>query len=105
MRIEAITSNITNEIRKVDSARRNDKVKAKAPAKSDSLSFSKGAQALSDTKANTEVVTAQVNQMPDIRTDRVNDVKQKIESGYYNSEEFTDKLAEKLMSDFGISES
>lgn len=104
MRLESITNNITNEIRKVDSARRNDKVdKTKGTAKSDSSTFSSNAQRLSETKANADIVASRLEVEPEVRAEKVEEVRKKIESGYYNSEEFTDKLADKLMSDFGIS--
>lgn len=104
MRLESIANNVNNEIRKVESARRNDKVdKTKGASKSDSLSFSSNAQRLSETKANADIVASRIEIEPDIRADKVEEVRKKIESGFYNSEEFTDKLADKLISDFGIS--
>lgn len=103
MRIESVTSGLTNEIRKTDAIRRNEKAdKVKPSAKSDSLSFSASAQRLSDTKAAADIVSARLAVEPDVRLDRVETVKQRIKEGYYNSEEFTDKLADKLMSDFGL---
>lgn len=104
MRLESVSQNITNEIRKVDSARRNDKTdKTKSAPKSDSLSFSSNAQRLSETKANADIVASRIEIEPDVRMDKVEEVRKKIENGFYNSEEFTDKLADKLISDFGIS--
>ncbi len=104
MRLESIANNVNNEIRKVESARRNDKVdKTKSTSKSDSLSFSSSAQRLSETKANADIVASRIEIEPDIRADKVEEVRKKIESGFYNSEEFADKLADKLISDFGIS--
>jgi anti-sigma28 factor (negative regulator of flagellin synthesis) len=39
---------------------------------------------------------------PEIRSEKIDEVKRKIESGYYDSEEFIDKLADKLLKDFGV---
>jgi anti-sigma28 factor (negative regulator of flagellin synthesis) len=41
---------------------------------------------------------------PEIRKEKVEEVRNKINQGYYNSPEFVDKLAEKLLTFFGISE-
>lgn len=49
-----------------------------------------------------KAVQAHVQAAPDIRQDRIKDVKSKIESGYYNSDEFKDKLADRLIKDFGF---
>ena len=39
---------------------------------------------------------------PEIRMDKVQEVREKIKSGYYNSSDFADKLAEKMIKDFNI---
>ncbi len=104
MRIDPINSKIASEIKKVENAKKVDRAeKSKAPVKIDSSSFSSKAQRLSDTKADIDIVATQVANEPDIRKDKVEEVRRKIEQGYYNSPEFVDKLAEKLLSVFGIS--
>ena len=103
MRINAITQPLSAELRKIESARKIDKEAktAKAPA-ADRSEFSASAQRLSETKAQFETIAASVAAQPDIRPERVAEVKEKIEKGYYNSEEFIDKLADRLLAEFGI---
>ena len=50
-------------------------------------------------KAEATSVSAHVNALPEVRQDRIAEVKSRIESGYYNSEEFGDKLADRLIND------
>lgn len=105
MRIDPINSKIASEIKKIEKAKKFDKThKAKAPLKPDTTNFSPSAQRLSETKANIDIVSAQLAGEPEIREDRVEDVRNKINQGYYNSPEFVDKLADKLLSFFGISD-
>jgi len=103
MRINNLQTHIANELRKTDSAARKvEAPKAKPVVKADVVGLSDGARKLSSaTQADAAVVTASVASSPDVRMDRVEEVKQRIASGYYNSAEFTDKLAEKLARDFG----
>ena len=102
MRISTVTQPLSAELRRVESAKKDKEVRsAKAPV-ADRSEFSPGAQRLSDTKAQHETIAASVSAQPDVRVDRIAEVKQKIESGYYDSEEFIDKLADKLMKEFGI---
>lgn len=49
-------------------------------------------------------VTQRVNASPEIRQDRISEVQAKIKSGYYDSPEFQDKLADRLMNHFGFGE-
>ena len=57
---------------------------------------------MSASRAQFETIAASVAAQPDIRTDKVAEVKEKIERGFYNSDEFIDKLADKLLTEFGI---
>jgi flagellar biosynthesis anti-sigma factor FlgM len=104
MRINAITQPLSAELRKVESARKTEKdgkgVKTQHPV--DRSEFSANAQRLSDTKAQFETIAASVAAQPDVRTDKVAEVKSKIEQGYYDSAEFIDKLADKLLNEFGM---
>jgi flagellar biosynthesis anti-sigma factor FlgM len=103
MRINAVTQPITSELQKIESVRkaeRENKVSKTLPA--DRSSISSDAQKLSDTKAQFETITSSISAQPEIRTDKVDEVRKKIESGYYNSDEFIDKLADKLLKDFGV---
>jgi negative regulator of flagellin synthesis FlgM len=103
MRINAVTQSITSELQKIDSvkkAERESKVSKTLP--SDRSSISSDAQKLSETKAHFETIASSVAAQPEIRADKVDEVKKKIENGYYNSAEFIDKLADKLLKDFGV---
>lgn len=105
MRLDPISSKIAAEIKKVESARKTkDTERGRAVPKSDTSHISSDAKRLSDTKANTEIVSTQIDNTPDIRQEKIDDVQKKIKSGYYNSPEFIDKFAEKMLSVFGISE-
>jgi flagellar biosynthesis anti-sigma factor FlgM len=75
--------------------------KSSRPAKSDSVSLSRRGQDLSRA-SEAETVRSVVDALPDIRADKVEEARAKVESGYFNTPEFTDKLADKLLKDFGI---
>jgi flagellar biosynthesis anti-sigma factor FlgM len=105
MRIDAIIQPINAELRKVDSAKKTDKdARTKAPT-TDKSDISADAQKLSATNGQFASISASVAAQPDVRTDKVAEVKGKIQSGYYNSDEFIDKLADKLLNEFGITSS
>jgi negative regulator of flagellin synthesis FlgM len=103
MRINAVTQPVTSELQKIESVRkteRESKVSKTLPA--DRSSISSDAQKLSETKAQFETIATSISAQPEIRADKVDEVRKKIESGYYNSDEFIDKLADKLLKDFGV---
>lgn len=103
MRITGLTEAYNTELRKTDSSKRIEKnQKNSRSGISDRLDFSIDGKKLSETKADIEVASAQVSAMSDIRPEKIAEVKGKIEQGYYNTEEFVDKLADKLLSEFGI---
>jgi flagellar biosynthesis anti-sigma factor FlgM len=103
MRILPVSQKITSELRKVESAKKNEQASSKKmPLKADRSELSPGAKRLSDTKANAEIVSAQLRNQPDIRTDKVEEAREKIQNGYYDSPQFLDKLADKLIADFGL---
>ena len=103
MRINAITQPITSELRKIESARKTERgSKVGKTSTGDRPIISSNAQKLSETQAQFETIASSLNAQPEIRTEKIDEVKRKIERGYYNSKEFIDKLAEKLMSEFGI---
>lgn len=102
MRISAVTQSITSELRKIDSIRKTGREKVSKASAGSQPNISSSAQKLSDTQAQFATITSSISAQPDIRTEKINEVKQKIENGYYNTEEFIDKLAEKLTNEFGI---
>ncbi len=102
MRILPLSQQVTSEIRKVENAKKSDSAAKVNPTPADKSEFSAGAQRLSSTKANADIVSAQIAGQPEIREDKVAEVRKKIESGFYNSPEFIDKLADKLIKDLGV---
>ncbi|HEX2956009.1 MAG TPA: flagellar biosynthesis anti-sigma factor FlgM [Chitinispirillaceae bacterium] len=103
MRINAVTQPMTSELQKIESVRkieRESKVSKTQPAVHSEISSD--AQKLSETKAQFETIASTVSVQPEIRADKIDEVKKKIEDGFYNSEEFIDKLADKLLKDFGV---
>lgn len=69
----------------------------KVSRSSDSVSISKAARSAS----GVDKVKAHVQALPENREDRISAAKARVESGYYNSSEFRDQLAEKLAKEFG----
>lgn len=105
MRLNAITQPYSSELRKVESAKKAEKENKSAKVSTaDRSEFSSGAKQLSETKGQFGTIAASLSVQPDIRADRITEVRQKIENGYYNSEEFLDKLTDKMLKQFGISE-
>ena len=103
MRIPAITEAYNAELRKVDSQRRSGKLQPRSKTDSaDSSEFSSDAQRLSETKAQVDAVSTKINSSPEIRYDKVEEARQKVKDGYYNREEVVDKLADKLLEQFGF---
>lgn len=101
MRItDAITqTGALQELRKTGGVSGSSKTQgpARAGKANDSVSISKEARQASETHK----ASAHINALPDIREERIADVKAKIQSGYYESAEFQDKLADKLLQEFG----
>ncbi|MFH0919055.1 MAG: flagellar biosynthesis anti-sigma factor FlgM [Fibrobacterota bacterium] len=103
MRIQSIVSQFNvDAVKKIDQGRKAASA-SKAPRATDSSSISSDAQRLSATASDINTVKTQAAAQPEIRAERVQEVKERIKSGYYNSEQFIDSLAEKIMKDFGIS--
>ncbi|MBN1308404.1 MAG: hypothetical protein JXA18_10835 [Chitinispirillaceae bacterium] len=103
MRINVITQSLQAEFRKAENAKKVDKSGTTGrTAPIDRSDFSAGAQRLSTTKASIEAVSASVSLQDDIRTEKISEVQEKLKTGYYDSPEFLDKLAVKLLAEFGI---
>ena len=103
MRINAVTQQIQSELKKVENAKKVEKNQnpvRKIPV--DHSEISSGAQRLSSTKASIDTITSTIKAQSEIRTDKITEVQEKIKNGYYNSPEFIDRLAEKLLAEFGI---
>ena len=100
MRISALSESFQTEFKKLDAARKADKLpKAKTV---DSSEISSKAQTLAETKSQVETIASQIAGQPDVRPEKIAEVQQKISNGFYDSPEFIDKLAGKLMQEFGL---
>lgn len=105
MRIAAITQPLQTELRKVENAKKTDKAASIAKTiQVDRSEISVGAQNLNSTNASADIITATISSQNDIRTEKISEVQEKIKNGFYNSPEFIDKLAVKLLAEFGIKE-
>lgn len=101
MRINAVTQPINAELRKIEASRKVEK-DSKNIKISDRSDISSGAHSLNETNAQSDTIAASLSSLPDIRNDKIAEVRSKIENGYYNSDEFLDKLAERLLNEFGM---
>lgn len=104
MHIQAVSQPYSTELRKIESVKKADKDSKSKAANVDKSVFSSSAKHLNETKAQFETIEASLAVQPDIRADKIAEVRQKIDDGYYNSEEFLDKLTTKMMKDFGLSD-
>ncbi len=103
MRLLPITQKITTELKKVESARKTVDTRSSRPTGSaDKSEFSAGAQRLSETKANADVAAMRIANEPEIRQEKVDEVREKLKNGFYDSPEFMEKLVDKLMTEFGV---
>lgn len=100
MKIDKISQIFGMDLQKVSGAGKGPE-KTEKTAKSDSVSLSKKAKELSST-SDTESVARHVQALPDVRAEKVQEAKEKIASGYFNSPEFEEKLADRLMKEFGF---
>lgn len=100
MQVNPINNKIASEIKKVQHAKKN-----RAPSglekksivkKPDSSNFSSEAKTVDPSKRDASIVETKLINESDTRIEKISEVKKKIESGYYNSPEFMDKLADKL---------
>lgn len=99
MKIDRISQIFGMDLQKVSGGGKSPEKTEKA-VRSDSVSLSKKAQELSS--SSTESIARHVEALPDVRANKVQEAKEKIASGYFNSPDFEDKLADKLMKEFGF---
>ena len=107
MNIEPLRNQIVSEIKKRKDIKRLDNAGKSNPLSSikDTSKVSQNGKLLSATKGNNQVISAHVVATNDIRQDKIDEVRLKKEHGFYDSKEFIDKLADKMMSLFGFQES
>lgn len=104
MRIQAVSQPYNAELRKIEIAKKAEKDKTAKASSADKSEFSSGAKRLSETKAQIQTIEASLSAQPEVRMDLITDVRDKIEKGYYNSDEFLEKLTNKMLNEFGLSE-
>lgn len=102
MRIHGITEAFNAHFRRVQDTKRVSKGQKNA-RKTDASELSSAAQQLSKASTETSAVSAHLRVQPDVRQERIQEVRQKIQSGYYDTPGFRDELAKKLIKDFGWS--
>ncbi|OHD54282.1 MAG: hypothetical protein A2Y33_16555 [Spirochaetes bacterium GWF1_51_8] len=88
-------------IRPIDNTNKPNKVNLKSDSLglgSDNVEISEEAKKLAELSKYQEVVA----NSPDIREDKIAEVKAKLESGAYNNEEVMNAVAEKLMKVLGL---
>jgi anti-sigma28 factor (negative regulator of flagellin synthesis) len=101
MRINSIATHLNVENVKKMEKERKEAASANKAGRDASIISSDGKR-LNATASDVNTVKTQVEIRPEIRPEKVEEARAKIKSGYYNSEEFIDRLAEKIMKDFGI---
>jgi anti-sigma28 factor (negative regulator of flagellin synthesis) len=104
MLINNISQSIYNELRKLDAGHKAEKEQSanarKGSAKtgdSDRSELSSNGKLQSETKEDISGIASMVKAQPDIRADKVAEAQARVSSGFYNSEAFADKLADKLL--------
>lgn len=105
MNINPVTSKIANEISRIKGSRRRTKspVESNVSSKDSSL-ISETAKRLSTVNNNNSIALSQVKEEPEIRQERVEKVKERIDNGYYNKPEVMDKIADSVISDLHLSD-
>ena len=89
-------------LKKASGAKPVQKSESAQKAKSDSVTISSQAKNLSETDTQVKTAKARINATPDVRQDRIDAVREKIANGFYDSDEFKEKLADRLMNEFGL---
>jgi len=96
MQINQISQSMQSELRKVDGSQAK-AVKEQPKAKiGDRSEFSASGKLQSETKGDVQIISSMLKAQPDVRTEKVAEVQAKIGNGFYNTEAFAGKLAEKL---------
>jgi len=88
-----------NEVKKAAERKKTVTTAAKG---TDKVEVSPKGKDLSAVNENVEIIRKQISSSSEVRVERVQEVKERIKEGFYSSDEFVDKLADKLMADFGL---
>ncbi|MFP4014897.1 MAG: flagellar biosynthesis anti-sigma factor FlgM [Chitinispirillaceae bacterium] len=103
MQIDNVSQPLRNEMRKVENSKKADKdIRSSKVSSSDRSELSQKGQQLSDTKREMEVISANVSSFPELRSEKIAEIKAKISSGFYDSEILIDRLADKLLKEFDV---
>ncbi|MDG5814476.1 flagellar biosynthesis anti-sigma factor FlgM [Chitinispirillales bacterium ANBcel5] len=105
MRISAASQSLGAEFKKVEDSRKTEKQREKVKTNPDSPTISAKGQRLSETKAQMETIAATLSSQPEVRAEKIAEVREKIENGFYDSEEFMDSFADKLLNELGVKKS
>jgi anti-sigma28 factor (negative regulator of flagellin synthesis) len=94
MNIGVVGQSFQAEFRKTDNALR-DKARAKT-GNADQSSFTPKAVDLNSNSGDVETVRAQINRTPDVREEKLAEVREKIRTGQYDDPDVIDHIAEAL---------
>ena len=101
MKINQISQLYGTEIQKA-SGNQKQVEKTDKPKKADSVNVSKAGQSLA-TQASSEAATRRIESLPEVRTEKVQEVIKKMQDGFYDTKEFRSELADKLIKNFDLS--
>jgi len=102
MQISQVTQAYATEIQKNSGVQKNIPKEEKSK-KSFNLTLSR--EGIEKSAKASEAAAAQKAQSDmDVRWEMVNQAKEKVAQGYYNTQEFSEELAGKLTNEFGVSE-
>ncbi|MCL2688302.1 MAG: flagellar biosynthesis anti-sigma factor FlgM [Chitinispirillia bacterium] len=105
MLINKISQSIYNELRKLDGGQRAEKEQNANNAKkggakasdSDRSELSSNGKLRSEANEDISGIAAMVKAQPEMRADKIAEAQAKVNSGFYNSAEFAEKLADKML--------
>jgi anti-sigma28 factor (negative regulator of flagellin synthesis) len=98
MLISKISQTMQGELRKIDgSARAKEAEKEQPKAKlGDRSEFSASGKIQSQTRGDMDIISSMLRAQPEIRADKVAEAQSKVSSGFYNTDDFAGRLADKL---------
>ena len=101
MKIDRISQMFGVDLQKTGGGNRSAE-KSEKTGKSDSVSLSKKSKDLQASSGDEVTVLSHLENLPEVRTEKVTEAKEKIATGYFDSPEFMDRLASRLMKEFGF---
>jgi len=70
--------------------------------KADEVSVSREARDLQETQGSAEVASARINSLSAVRWEKVDEVREKIQNGFYDTPSFRSDLADRLIRDLRL---